>query len=910
MATALLSTKNFIPLPQAHWIQRDRLTAKINSGLDLHHRLILISAVAGAGKSSLLANWSATDPADIVWVSLDAQDNDLKRFWTYCLAGLQTRFPSDMLPGQELLSNLQQTGILPFLNETVNLLAALKTEKLVMILDDYHLIDSLDVHNSLSYFLDHMPPNFHIIMATRSDPPLPLYRWRGRGQLTEIRFDDLRFTLDETFNYLTEAMKLNLNHVEVGLLEQRTEGWIVGLHLAALLMQGREDLSKFINQFSSNNHYILEYLTNEVLNQLSPEQQDFLLQISILPQFNPLLCEAVSGRTDSAALLDHFWRENLFLIPLDDDHFWYRYHHLFAELLHQKLKQSNPTAIKPLFQKAANWYADNGMVDNAIRAALSADNYRMAGELVLQNRRQSLYAGNFKRFFDAMEQVPQDLLDSDARLSLAYAVLLYNNGQTAAARVHLMQTEALFARALKNGEIPEDDLDFQTLPGQIASFRAMLNLRSVNLEGAIQSANEAFQVALPEDYYSLGMAGLALGRAQSELGKWEPALQNYRRNLQICEDGGNTIGVVVSLHQSTVILRIQGELKTAQHDVEDALAKAVTQQLSGLPAIGTLMISLAEIEYEKNDLEKSQRILKDSAEQVSKSGYLDIQKSAAILEAKLLVTQGKIPEAVLVLQKSLAAMQQAEMNLAIWELRAYLAYYHAISGNLQEAALWAQEYTLPIDENPGLTRGVVYFLLARVWMHLGKLTEAKDLLLQLEHFARQDDSLRREAEAQLLRALIAFRQNKQKDAFDLIEQSLENGAQRGYLRLYLDEGAPLQELIHQFKIANRPGGWLGEVLQHLIDSFSNNMTKNKSPEAATQRPTVIPAELPSLIEPLSAREIEVLGLMSEGLTNPQIARRLVISISTVKTHLNNIYGKLNVRNRAEAVLRAKDHHIL
>ena len=563
MASALLSTKNFIPLPQAHWIQRERLTARLNAGLENHHRLMLVSAVAGAGKSSLLADWASKEKADIVWVSLDVQDNDLTRFWTYCLAGLQKHFHSELLPLKELLSNLHVTGILPFLNKTVNQLAALKTEKLVLILDDYHLIDSKDVHNSLTYFIDHMPPNLHMVIATRSDPPLPLYRWRGRGQLTEIRFNDLRFNFEETFHYLTDSMNLDLNRMDIELLEQRTEGWIVGLHLAALLMQGRKDLVNFIGQFSSNNYYILEYLTNEVLSQLSAEQQDFLLQISILPQFNPTLCEAVSGRADSAALLDYFWRANLFLIPLDDNHYWYRYHHLFADLLHQKLKKIDPTAVKPLYQKAADWYADHNMVDDAIRSALSAGNYKMAGDLVLQNRRQSLYAGNFKRFFDAMEQVPQDLLDSDARLSLAYAVLLYNNGQTTAARIHLAQTEALYAKDVENGKIPINDLDLQTLPGQIASFRAMLCLRRIDLAGAIQSAQEAFQVALPQDFYSLGMAGLALGRSQSELGLWKEALQTYQKNLQVCEAGGNTIGVVVSLHQSTVIMRIQGELQTA-----------------------------------------------------------------------------------------------------------------------------------------------------------------------------------------------------------------------------------------------------------------------------------------------------------------------------------------------------------
>ena len=350
--------------------------------------------------------------------------------------------------------------------------------------------------------------------------------------------------------------------------------------------------------------------------------------------------------------------------------------------------------------------------------------------------------------------------------------------------------------------------------------------------------------------------------------------------------------------------------KLRQLAVESALAKAEAQQYSGLPAFGTLKVSLAEIAYEKNELQQALKILKDSAEQVQKSGYLDIQKSAAIMEAKLLVAEGNFPEALLVLQKSLAVMQQAEMNLAVQEISAYLAYYQAVSGNRQEAALWAEEFSLPISENPGLTKGGILFLLVRVWLHLGNLPDAADLLCQLEGYAQEGQSHRRLAEVQLLQALTAFRQNKREDAFALIEQSLQIGAKRGFLRLYLDENVALQELLHQFKKSRRPGGWLAELVQYLLNSFSRGIPE--SPSSAAESPhKADPSTNPlPLIEPLSAREIEVLGLMSEGLTNPQIAKSLILSISTVKTHLNNIYGKLGVRNRAEAVLRAKDHQIL
>ena len=482
MSVPLLATKTYLPIPQAQWIDRARLVARLNDGLSNHHRLILVSASAGAGKSSLLAEWAAVvsdanAPRTVVWVSLDAEDNDPIRFWTYCLAAIQTRFPGEMQALIDALGSPQPPAILPFLNEVVNQLASLAVEHLVLVLDDYHLIDAQAVHESLSYFLDHIPPNIHLVIATRSDPPLPLHRWRGRGQLTEIRFADLRFTLAETQLYLTERMRLDLNAEDISQLEQRTEGWIVGLHLAALLMKGRSDASAFIARFSSNNHYILEYLTNEVLDRLPENEQDFLLQISILPQFNPALCDAVTGRSDSQALLDRFWKANLFLIPLDDDHFWYRYHHLFADLLGQKLKQKGETNLRALNQRAADWYAAGGMIDDAIRCALAARNFSMAAELVVKNRRQSMNAGNFKRFFGWMTQIPPDILAGDARYSLVYAVLLYNNGQAAHVAEHLDNAQQAYMRLAQAGKIPLGDPDYATLPGLIAAFRAMLALR-------------------------------------------------------------------------------------------------------------------------------------------------------------------------------------------------------------------------------------------------------------------------------------------------------------------------------------------------------------------------------------------------------------------------------------------------
>jgi LuxR family transcriptional regulator, maltose regulon positive regulatory protein len=912
LGATLLATKNYIPVPQAQWIDRERLVARLNAGLENHHRLTLISASAGAGKSSLLAEWAATEPAMVGWVSLDSEDNDPIRFWTYCLAAIQVRCKNRVQTLIEALQSPQPPVILPFLNEIVNQLASLPVEKLVLVLDDYHVIDTQSIHDSLGYFVDHIPPNIHLVIATRSDPPLPLHRWRGRGQLTEIRFDDLRFTLMETQLFLTERMKLDLNFEDIEQLEKRTEGWIVGLHLAALLMKGNKDPGAFIARFSSNNHYILEYLTSEVLDLLPDNEQDFLLQISILSQFNPSLCDAVTGRTDSQAYLDRFWKANLFLIPLDDEHVWYRYHHLFADLLGHKLKQKGETCLQPLYQRAADWYAQNQMIDEAIRSGLAARNYAMAGELVLKNRRRSMSAGNFKRPLAWMEQFPAEVLASDARLSLVYAVMLYNNGQTAFVEKHLDNAKQAYERLAQEGNVPADDTDYATLPGLSAAFRALLALRRWNLPAAAQFAEESLRISSPQDLHSQGLAGMALGLTQSEMGMFEESIQTFRRAILTCEGSGNSIGATVCYQQLASLLQIQGRLKEAEATYETALEQAAYRHQEQLPATGVLLVGQAEIWYEKNQLAKMGDGLEKGLALIRQGGQLDIQKTAAVLKAKLSSAAGNLFEAVHELRSAQEMFRKNGLGLALTELNAYLAQYYGFLGKMDEAATWADRQDAPLNSNPGFTKGIELFCLARVWIRLEKWEDVRKLLIQLESYALESKSLRRQAEALLLHALIEFQQNNRSDSFDLLEKSILLGIKQGYVRFYLDEGEPVRELLLAFQKNGHHDALTDSLVQDLLAGFMKNNQDKEIPETMikTDSSPAIRTPAQPLVEKLSERELEVLGLMSEGLTNPEIAKRLILSVSTVKTHLINIYGKLTVRNRAEAVLRAKDLGLL
>jgi LuxR family transcriptional regulator, maltose regulon positive regulatory protein len=911
----LLATKNYMPLPQVQWIDRQRLISRLNAALDNHHRLTLVSASAGAGKSSLLAEWAATAadrPAVMVWVSLDVQDNDPVRLWTYCLAAVQTHFPDQVKPLLEALSSPQPPDMLVFLNETVNLLASLPVEKLVLILDDYHVIDTQAVHDSLGYFIDHIPPNIHLVIATRSDPPLPLHRWRGRGQMTEIRFDDLRFTLPEIQLFLNERMRLGLNAENIQQLERRTEGWIVGLHLAALLMQNRPDRAAFIAQFSSNNHYILEYLTNEVLAVQSENDQDFLLQISILTQFTPELCNAVTGRSDSQMMLERFWKANLFLIPLDDEHLWYRYHHLFADLLSQKLKQKGDTNLAALHQKAADWYAAHLMVEEAIRFALAARNYSMAADLVFRNRRSAMNTGDFKRFFTWMEQIPAELLAADARLSFAYGAMLYNNGKTALAEKYLTNAHEVYKRLTERGEIPPADPEYATLPGQIAAFQSMLALRRWNLIEAAQYAEESLRIALADDLHSQGMAGLALGIAQTEMGRLDEAIKTYNRAIPPSEACGNVIAAAVASEQMARLLVLQGRLTEAEETFETALERAIQRRQEELPAAGVLLVGQAEVCYERNQLERASEGLEKGLTLVHKGGYLDIQKTAAILKTKIFTASGNLPEAIDSLKNTQDVIRKAGIGLALTEINAYLALYYALGGKLDQATTWADNQDTQLAGNPGLTRGIELFCLARIWFRQGKLEDAWNVLAQLEKYAQEGKSLRRQVEAWLLQALIAGQQNRRAECFELLDKSIRWGMKPGYLRLFLDEGEALRQLLLDFLKNERHEKWIDGLAQEILAGFPRAVEGEEIPLSFELIRPAPPARLSphGLVEKISDRELEVLALMSEGLTNPEIAGRLILSLSTVKTHLNNIYGKLNVRNRAEAVLRAKELGLL
>lgn len=890
----MLATRTYIPDVQGQWIDRIQLVNRINKGLENNSRLTLVSAPAGAGKSTLLIEWARQTDARIAWVSLDEDDNDPQMFWMYCLSALASLFPVELQPLQDAFKSPQPLVVNTFLNRLTNILASLNVRRIVLVLDDYHLIHVQAVHDGLAGLLEHMPANLHLILATRSDPPFALHRLRANSQLTEVRFDDLRFSMDEITEFLNNRMNLRLDRQAVETLEQRTEGWAVGLHLAALLMQKRPDPAEFIARFSSNNQYILEYLTNEVLASLSEEDQDFLLKISLVPQFNPELCDAMLARCDCRQFIERFWKANLFLIPLDDENYWFRFHHLFADLLVHRLRARGESHLQPIYQRAADWYAANHLIDEAIRFSLMAGNPPMAARLVLENRRQAMNEGDFRRFTGWMEKIPANVIEADARLCFAYAAMLSNTGQAARAEHYLKSARHNLDELVAHGTLPNSP-DYAMLPGQIAAFEAMSALRQTDFEGAVRIAENALAVSQADDHHTRGMAGMALGLAQAELGRMDDAIFTLRKAAETSNLAGNRIASAVCLQQTASLLVVQGELADAGDLLDNGLRTLARNHMEGSPAAGVLLTGLAEVDYRHNRLEDASENLKRALELVRPGGFIEILKTGAILKSKIQAAVGDITGALDALAELLAYLDETDNRMTREDIHAAAALLHTRANHIYEARAWAENQDAGFEGNPGLVRGEVLFTLARVLTYLDRVDEARTLLVKLEMEAGRTGSRGRQVEACLFLSMLELKAGNRVKGYGYLSAALTISAVTGDLRIFLDEGPALLEILEDYAKSERMEKPVSEFIHTLVAAGGN------SGNATSQA---------GLVEKLSERELQVLTLMSEGLTNPEIAGRLFLSLATVKTHLNNIYGKLDARNRADAVMRAKELRLL
>ncbi len=927
MVSPILATKLYIPPPPPKAILRPHLIERLNEGM--HSKLTLISAPAGFGKTTVVSEWRATSDRKAAWLSLDEGDSDLTRFLIYLVAALRSVAPSI---GEGVLGVLQSPQPPPadaILTALLNEIATLQTD-FVLVLDDYHVIDNRAVDNTLTFLIEHLPQQMHLIITTREDPQLPLARLRARGQLTELRASDLRFTPSEAANFLNHEMGLDLSAEDIDALEKRTEGWVAGLQLAAISLRGHPDAAAFIRSFAGDHRYIVDYLVEEVLQHQSESVRGFLLQTSILERLNGPLCDAVTTQQKgkSQAQLEALERGNFFVVPLDDKRHWYRYHHLFAEVLHAHLLVEQPVLVATLHRRASEWHEHNGSMSDAIRHALAAQDFKRAADLVelaAPTVRRSRQDAVFRGWFKAL---PDELFLVRPVLSVLYAHSLLASGELEGVERHLRNAEQWLVSPDRSdnpadedpqtgsqtppaGMVVVDEETFRRLPGEIAIARAGLALASGDLAGTTKYARRVLELAHEDDHFSRGAAAF-LGLASWLNGDLEAAHQSFAdgmAHLQMAGYASDAINGAVTLADIRVA---QGRLHEAMRTYERALQLATEQGDPAMRGTADMYVGIGELLRERNDLDAALQYLLKSKEQGEHTGFPQNRYRRQVAMSRILVAQGDLDGALDLLEEAerqyINGLFPNVRPIAALKTRVWIAQAHGTPGRLGEAVGWARERGLSVDDELGYLREFEHITLARVLLALtadrkhngtdGSIQEAKGVMGLLERLLKAAEEGGRTGsviEILVLQALARQMQGDIPAALLPLKQALALAEPEGYVRIFVDEGSPMSALLHEAA----KHGMAPSYVRQLLAAFGSDSDGQGGP----------PIEQ-ALVEPLSEREREVLRLLRTQMSGPEIAEALMVSSNTMHTHTKNIYTKLGVNNRRAAVSRAEELHLL
>lgn len=868
-------------------------------------RLTLISAPAGFGKSTVLSEWLSSRSGSewpVAWLSLDESDNDPTRFWGYFGAALDTLQAG---VGQKALAALQspQPPSIELVLTTLINEITVSLDDFALVLDDYHVIDVEAIHNAVEFLLDHLPSQMHIVMATRIDPPLPLSRLRARGELAEVRAIDLRFTPDEASSFFNQVMGLDLSGEDVAALGERTEGWIAGLHLAALSMQGRKDIRDFVSSFSGSHRYVFDYLANEVLNRQSPGVQSFLLQTSILDRLTGPLCDAVTGQVDSQITLEMLHDSNLFITPLDEDRRWYRYHHLFAEFLHEHLYERHMDRVAGLHRLASTWHEKNGSMAEALQQAFSARDFDRAADLLEQVAGTMSVGGEFATVRGWLGALPEQVVRSRARLCVLQAMGLFMAGNLDAVEPFLRQAELLVSDA-KGAEQGSADGGAAELMGGVAAIRGFVACMNEDVGPAVEYSRQALERLPKEASFMRSMVtfNLVANLKGASDSRGDVGIDEAKRAMSeavgLSRAAGDISATLMGLGYTAEIEEAQGHLTQAETTCREALKFAAEQEKRRIPVAGIAHAVLGNVLRERNYLAEAKPHMKeaiDLAKQADTIGAIDLRTrlSGCLGLARLLQAQGDETALQVIDEADHMASQSGVPPLYVDQIKAYQAWLRLARGDLGGASLWARECGLSVGDEFGEAGEGEYLILARVLIAQGKSEEAIALLDWLLGKMDSAGLTRSVIETLALRALALELQGNNDEALSALQRALSLAEPEGFVRVFVDEGAPMATLL---RLAASRGIALGYVTR-LLEAFEGT-------SAARQK------RGESLKEPLSERELEVLRLVSAGMTNAQIAVDLVVALSTVKTHINNIYGKLEVQNRTQAVARAREIHLL
>jgi LuxR family maltose regulon positive regulatory protein len=899
----LLATKLYTPVLRSRRVPRPRLTARLEAGTA--GPLTLLSAPAGFGKSTLLAEWIHACGKPVGWVSLDEGDGDPVRFLGYAVAALRKLRPG---LGEDALTLLRHARsptaeeLEPILTALLNEIDA-AAEDLVLVLDDYHAVDSAAVQRTVQLLLDRLPACLHLVIATRVDPPLHLSRLRARGQLAELRARDLRFTTQEAADFLNQAMGLALSTADVEALEERTEGWAVGLQMAALSLAGRRDVGGFIEQFTGSHRFVLDYLTDEVLSRQPAAVRDFLLRTAILTRLSAPLCDALLEKPDSQAILETLDAANLFLIPLDDTRTWYRYHHLFGTLLrHQLERQEGKGGVAALHERAGEWYAANGYPEDALEHALAAGALDRATELISRHALPRLMRADAGTVIRWLRSLPVEWLDRRPALRLTYAWALVSQFELRGAEEQVAAAE----RALAADPGLALDLDVEIL-------RGLLTRTANRPREAIDLYRRALQRLPEEGHFLRGLLFLELAMAYLMIDELAAAEESLEAARAANGRAGNTFGVLISEWNLAEIRIAQGRLHEALALARQSLRLA---EEGGPKAPGAAMAHgvLAAIRREWNDLPAAVELAGRSWELGQQGQIANGLLVGSFAMARALQSMGDFPGALAALDRAEEIMKrggQPGLVEIIHALRAGIQLAQSrVDGDregLEAATRWARAAGLLdgwreelAERFPGIHRREFPFLVAaRILLARGETGAALDLLRPLLAMAERSGRVHSTIEILVLEALarsVGGDRGGLEGALAPLRRALRLAERGGFVRIFVDAGPELAGLIRQAAA----GVVSPDYARRLAEAFG--------PEAAaTAIPPATALELP---EPLSEREVEVLRLIATGLSNADAGRKLFIAPSTVKKHLENIYAKLGTRNRTQAIARAREGGVL
>ena len=888
MSAPILTTKIYVPSPRPKIVIRPRLIERLNKGLLTGRTpgVTLISAPAGFGKTTLVSEWVADCGQPVAWLSLDEGDNDPSRFLAYLITALQTIGANI---GEGVLPALQTPQPPPIESILTTLLNEITTvpDNFALILDDYHVIDAKPVDNALSFLLDHQPPQMHLVIATREDPSLSLARLRASGQLTELRAADLRFTLSEAAEFLNQVMGLNLSAENISALETRTEGWIAGLQLAALSLQGYQDTANFIESFTGSHHFVMDYLVEEVLQQQSESVQTFLLRTSILDRMCGPLCDAVllDSSASGQETLEYLEHSNLFIIPLDNERRWYRYHHLFADLLRQRLHQSSASPagtgdaenrVKELHIRASQWYEDNGLQLEAFHHAAAANDVERAERLIDGKGIPLHFSGGVTPILDWLESLPAAVMNARPWLWWRHAALLLINGQTIGVEEKLNAAEA----ALQGSEADDKT---RTWIGRIAGARAVLALTRYDVRTMLTQSRRALEYLPPGNPAVRTTPLWTLGYAYFLQGDRAAARQAYMEAISLGQASGDIFTTILATIGLGNVQELDNQLYQAAETYRRVLQWAgdKPQQI-----IHEAHLGLARVLYEWNDLDAAEQHGKQSLQLARQyENVIDRFIVCEVFLARLKLAQGDVEGAADILAKVDQSVRQHNFVHRMPEVAAAQVLTLLRQGNLAAADHLAQAHNLPTSE-------------ARV--HLVQEDPAAALAVlqpwrqHVETKGWKDEQLK----VMILQAVAHHAHGGNDKALQLLSDALALAEPEGFIRIFVDEGVPMAQLLS----AASADGVMPDYVGKLLAVFESEE------QTSEDKTSVLSAQ--HLVEPLSQRELEVLQLIAQGLSNHEIGDRLFLALDTVKGHNRRIYDKLQVQRRTEAVARARELGLL